>query len=68
MVTCPVSELLRPEGADDVDVRLTAIAQVVRERARLGDETFRELLTSLLSWEPADKTIILRALTGIIRG
>jgi hypothetical protein len=68
VVSCPVAELLRPSGAEGVDTRITAIAQVVRQGSRLRDEVFRELLTGLLSWERRDKEVILKALTGIIRG
>ena len=67
VVSCPVAELLRAKGADEVDTRITAIAQVIRERTALQDGVFRELLTGLLSWERRDKEVILRALTGIIK-
>jgi hypothetical protein len=67
VVNCHVAELLRPEGADDTDTRITAIAQVVRIRTGLGDDIFREILEGLLSWEPGDKLMILDALVGVIR-
>jgi hypothetical protein len=67
VTACPAAELLRPSGADDTDARITAIAQVVRQRTGLDDDVFRDLLSGLLSWEPTDKAVILEALTGIIR-
>ena len=68
VANCPVAELLRPGGADATDRRITAIAQAVRQNAGLKDEVFRELVTGLLSWDSADKTVILDALLTIIRG
>jgi hypothetical protein len=68
VISCHVAELLRPEGADEIDARITAIAQVVRVRTGLNDALFREILEGLLSWEPCDKQLILDALTGIING
>jgi len=68
VATCPVSELLRPREADDVDTRITAIAQVVRQHTGIDDTSFRELLTGLLSWSLPDKMVILETLVGIIRG
>ncbi len=67
VMSCPVAELLRFAGADDTDTRLAAIAQVLRERARLEEDVFRELLTGLLSWERKDKAAILEAVTAIVR-
>ncbi len=68
VVNCPLQELIRPRGADEVDTRLSAIAQVVRAHAQLPDALFRELLTGLLSWSPSDKALILKTLQTIIRG
>jgi hypothetical protein len=67
VVNCPVAELLRPDGADELDAKITAIAQVVRVRTGLNDEVFREVLQGLLSWEAGDRQTILDALAGIIR-
>jgi hypothetical protein len=67
VVSCPVGELLRAEGAGDVDTRITAVAQVVRQNTGMSEETFRELLSGLLSWGDRDKTVILNALVEIIR-
>lgn len=68
VVACPVSELLRPPGADDTDARISAVAHVMRTHAKLDDPTYRELLTGLLSWSAPDKALILSALLGVIRG
>lgn len=68
VASCPTAELLRSAGSDETDSRIAAIAQVVREYASLDDALFRELLTGLLSWEPKDKDVILKALVGIVRG
>lgn len=68
VVNCPVRELIRPEGADDTDTRLSAIAYAVRTHADLDDALFRELLAGLLSWNAADKALILKTLQTIIRG
>jgi hypothetical protein len=65
---CPISELIRPKGADETDTRITAFAQVVRSYASLNDADFKEILTALLSWSPPDKTVILSTLVGIVRG
>ncbi|HVR74746.1 MAG TPA: hypothetical protein VMT52_10460 [Planctomycetota bacterium] len=67
VTSCPVSELLRSEGADDTDTRIAAVAQVVREHAGLSDAVFRELVTGILSWQPGDKSMILEAMVSIIR-
>jgi len=68
VLSCPVEELLRAEGADDVDTRITAVAQVVRQNTGMPESTFRELLSGLLSWGERDKSVILGALVEIIRG
>jgi hypothetical protein len=68
VVGCPVSELIRPKGADDTDTRITAIAQVVRFHASLNDAAFKEIVTALLSWSAPDKAVILSTLVGIVRG
>ena len=68
VASCPSAELLRSAGSDATDCRIAAIAQVVHEYASLDEDIFRELLTGLLSWEPKDKKVILKALSGIIRG
>jgi hypothetical protein len=68
VTNCPVKELLAPRGADDNDIRLSAIAHVVRRYAELDEATFRELLTALLSWSPADKALIRKAVVSVIRG
>lgn len=68
VASCDLRELLRFPGADDSDIRIAAILEVVRSRARLEDSLFREVLTAHLSWEKGDKAVILDALTRIIRG
>jgi hypothetical protein len=67
VLSCPAAELLQFADADETDLRLAAIAQVVRQRARLAEGAFRELLTGLLSWERVDKSAILEAVTAIVR-
>lgn len=67
VLSCPLAELLQFAGADETDLRLTAVAQVVRQRAKLEEGAFRELLTGLLSWERVDKGAILEAVTAIVR-
>lgn len=67
VTACDPRELLKPRDADDTDARIMAIAQVVRGHAALDDKTFRELLTGLLSWSPADKAVIQDTLVRIIR-
>ena len=67
VANCPPAELLTPEGADEADSRLNAIAHVVRRHAALDATTFRELLRALLAWNPPDKALILKALLAIIR-
>lgn len=68
VVNCPVCELIRPKGADDTDTRLSAIAFVVRTHAGLDDLLLSEIVTGLLSWNAADKALILKTLQTIIRG
>ena len=78
VIACPVSELLHPERVTDADgnddhldeteLRLIAIADVVRRNANISDALFRELLTGLLSWDANDRVIILDTLINIVRG
>lgn len=68
VTSCDPRELLSFPGADEPDLRIAAILQVIRLRADLSDELFREILTAHLSWERGDKSVILDALTRIIRG
>jgi len=68
VTSCPISELIRPKGADDTETRITAIAHVVRFHASLNDAAYKEILTALLSWSAADKAVILSTLVGIVRG
>lgn len=67
VANCPAVELLHPPGADDTDARISAVAHVVRRHTRIDDSLFRELITGLLSWSPADKKLILTTLQSIIR-
>lgn len=68
VTSCDPRELLSFPGADEPDLRIAAILQVIRTRAKLPDDLFREILTANLSWERSDKSVILDALTRIIRG
>jgi hypothetical protein len=65
---CPARELLSFPRAGEIDARIAAIAQVVSQNAQLKEESFRELLTALLSWQDTDKRLILDVLTEIIHG
>lgn len=68
ITVCPIAELLRPGEASDLDTRLAAIAQVLRERAGLSPEVFREIVVGLLSWREPDKQTLLDSLSSIIWG
>jgi len=68
VTACPLPELLSFPGADETDLRIAAILETVRARAKVPDDLFRELLTAHLSWEPGDKRVIVGALTTVIRG
>jgi hypothetical protein len=67
VISCPLTELLRPPCADGVDTRLAAIAQVVRDHSGLDDDLFGELIQGLLSWRRQDREVILDTLSGLIR-
>ncbi len=78
VTSCHVKELVEPERVvdsdgnreelDEAELRLVAIADVIRRSSRLPNSVFREILTGLLSWDPPDRLVILDTLTSIIRG
>ncbi len=71
---CPVRELLAPIRASDepraseVELRLLALADVLRRAAQLPESRHRELVLGLLSWNPDDRSVIFRTLRDIIDG
>lgn len=78
IIACPVAELLHPDRVldtdgnddrlDETELRLIAIADVLRRNANLSNRLFREMLTGLLAWDANDRNVILDTLVKIVRG
>jgi hypothetical protein len=65
---CPARELVSFPRTNEVEARIAAIVNVVSQRAELTEDTFRDLLTAVLSWSSKDQGLILGVLTDIIHG